>query len=43
MGWQVIEGRLLAKQLNRAPKSIRVKYAFWRSQIEELARISHHP
>jgi hypothetical protein len=36
MGWQIIEGRLIKKQLDKAPKSIRVKYTFWRGQIEEL-------
>jgi toxin HigB-1 len=36
MGWHIVEGRLIAKQLERAPKSIRVKYSFWRSNVREM-------
>lgn len=36
MGWQIIESRILGNQLKRAPASIQAKYAFWRSNVEEM-------
>jgi hypothetical protein len=34
MEWQVIESRLIARQLRRAPREIQEKYAIWRGRVE---------
>jgi mRNA-degrading endonuclease YafQ of YafQ-DinJ toxin-antitoxin module len=35
MEWQVVESRLLARQIRRAPRDIREKYALWRSLVQQ--------
>jgi len=34
MEWRVVESRLLARQIRRAPREIQEKYAVWRSLVE---------
>lgn len=36
MEWRVIESRLLARQIRRAPREIQEKYAVWRDLVECL-------
>jgi hypothetical protein len=33
MEWRVIESRLIARQVQRAPKEIQEKYAIWRNRV----------
>ena len=36
MEWTVVESRLIAKQLKKAPLEIRKKYVFWRDLVREM-------
>ena len=36
MEWRLIESRLLARQLKRAPVEMQAKYAVWRSRVQHL-------
>ncbi len=35
MVWRVVESRLLARQLERAPGTVRIDYAYWRDRVRE--------
>ena len=35
MQWQIIESRLLGKQLKTAPAEIQMKYLIWRNRVEQ--------
>ena len=35
MEWRVVESRLLARQIQRAPREIQEKYVVWRSLVQQ--------
>ena len=36
MEWHVIESRLIARQLKRAPVEIQAKYVIWRNRVRQF-------
>jgi len=36
MGWRIVEARLLVRQLERAPREVRIDYGYWRDRVREL-------
>ena len=36
MKWQIIESRLIAQQLPKAPSKIQQKYTIWRDRVRQL-------
>jgi len=35
MQWQVVESRLIVRQMSRVPKEIQAKYCAWRQRVQE--------